>query len=403
MSLERWIMDAQVPLGMLVVQLVTAGLQILSRIILSEGTFIYIRSHNLSSRCCCINHRSFCSLLGAVKKLITFEAFFWLFMVALTGYDINGNGILFYYGLQDTSATYATNFLNLIPVFTFLFSTIFRLEKLGLGSKAGKIKTLGVMLCLAGALTIALYKGKSFHLSHYYNHNSINITSNLNKTRGTLSLLASCLSYGLWFILQVKLFRVFPYKYWATLLTCIIGSAQAGVLGVCIDREPSSWRLGWDLQLVTILYSGMLATAATFSLISWAITQRGPTYPSMFNPLSLILIAILESCILGEEISIGSLIGMSLIIVGLYSFLWGKNKDIKDAMVSLKGGDGENVKKLGVSSEVITKQTSQLYNGDRCEDIEKGASSEDACITTIPDNEPTIIPTTSIAKDDHTK
>lgn len=33
---------------------------------------------------------------------------------------------LFYYGLKDTSATYATNLLNLIPIVTFLFSTILR-------------------------------------------------------------------------------------------------------------------------------------------------------------------------------------------------------------------------------------------------------------------------------------
>ncbi len=33
---------------------------------------------------------------------------------------------LFYYGLRDTNATYATNFLNLIPIFTFVFSTILR-------------------------------------------------------------------------------------------------------------------------------------------------------------------------------------------------------------------------------------------------------------------------------------
>lgn len=32
----------------------------------------------------------------------------------------------FYYGLKDTSATYATNFLNLVPIVTFIFSTVSR-------------------------------------------------------------------------------------------------------------------------------------------------------------------------------------------------------------------------------------------------------------------------------------
>lgn len=35
---------------------------------------------------------------------------------------------LFYYGLKETSATYATNFLNLIPIVTFIFSTVLRYE-----------------------------------------------------------------------------------------------------------------------------------------------------------------------------------------------------------------------------------------------------------------------------------
>ncbi|KAK6135190.1 hypothetical protein DH2020_031086 [Rehmannia glutinosa] len=199
------------------------------------------------------------------------------------------------------------------------------------------------MLCLGGALTIALYKGKSFHFGH--NLESKIILKNMqNKTRGTIILVGSCLSYGVWFILQVKLFKAFPYKYWATLLTCIIASFQAVVIGLCIDRKPSAWRLACNLQLLTIFYSGILATAASFSLISWTITQRGPTYPSMFNPLALILIAIIEALFLGEEISVGSLIGMGLIIVGLYSFLWGKNKDIKATMVALKerGGGGSS-------------------------------------------------------------
>lgn len=121
----------------------------------------------------------------------------------------------------------------------------------------------------------------------------------------------------------------------------------------------------------------MLATAATFCLISWAVANRGPTYPSMFNPLALIFVTITEALFLGEPITVGrlvsrhgidlrfplimqvlfhsystinmvtkmyelivrfaqqlqrdcSLIGMSLIIAGLYSFLWGKSKESKN-------------------------------------------------------------------------
>ncbi|PON71931.1 WAT1-related protein [Parasponia andersonii] len=49
----------------------------------------------------------------------------------------------------------------------------------------------------------------------------------------------------------------------------------------------------------------------------------------MFNPLTLILVALSEALILDEAIRIGTLLGTVLIILGLYSFLWGKTKEIK--------------------------------------------------------------------------
>ncbi|KAL0321639.1 UNVERIFIED_CONTAM: WAT1-related protein [Sesamum calycinum] len=230
---KKWIMEGRVGMGMVVVQGITTGLQLLARVILSEGTFVFALMayrHVVAAFALLL---SLFTLNGAVKKL-SIAAFFWLFMVALTGISMTLG--LFYYGLKDTTATYATNFLNLIPLITFLFSTIL--------------------------------------------------------------------------------------------------------------RNPRAWRLAWNLQLLTIFYSGIFATAATFCLISWAITQKGPTYPSMFNPLSLILIAIAEAVFLGEDISLGSLIGMGLIIAGLYSFLWGKSKDTKPTLLPIKesgagGGGGD--------------------------------------------------------------
>ncbi|XP_020549216.1 WAT1-related protein At1g43650-like [Sesamum indicum] len=337
--MKKWIMDGRVGLGMVVVQAITTGLQLLGRVILSEGSFVFaFMAYRHVVAAFTLLPFTLYFERGAVKKL-SIAAFFWLFMAALTGISMTLG--LFYYGLKDTTATYASNFLNLIPLITFLFSTILRIEALGFHSRAGKLKTLGAMLCLAGTLSIALYKGNSFHLTHYRNHqHQIIIKTNKNKTRGTMFLVGSCLSAGTWFILQVKLFKVFPHKYWATLVTCILASFQAIIIGVCIDRKPSAWRLASNLELLTIFYSGIFATAASFCLISWTITVKGPTYPSMFNPLSLILITIAEAVFLGEDISLGSLIGMGLIIVGLYSFLWGKSKDTKPTLLPLKESGG---------------------------------------------------------------
>ncbi|CAK9139030.1 unnamed protein product [Ilex paraguariensis] len=284
---------------------------------------------------------------------------------------------LFYYGLQDATATYVTNFLNLIPIVTFVFSTVLGIEKLGLHTRAGKIKAVGATLCLAGALTITLYKGKSFHFRHHsIQHHSIIKKSKPNWTRGTLFLVGSILSYGAWFNLQSKLFKVFPYKYMATTVTCLIASLQQAAVGLCLDHSMAAWRLRWNLQLITIVYSGALATAVSFCLISWEIAKRGPTYPSIFNPLSLIFVAVFKAIFLGEGITIGSILGMALIIGGLYSFLWGRSRESTSKSlptIAVESADADMTvpEPAGLQSAARMVPTASISSNDQVGDSDK--------------------------------
>ncbi|GAU25739.1 hypothetical protein TSUD_216700 [Trifolium subterraneum] len=207
------------------------------------------------------------------------------------------------------------------------------MENLRIGTWSGKAKFIGAILCVGGAITTSLYKGKQFyighhHHSHHFDEISVVVSHKTHMLRGTLFLIGSCCCYTAWFILQVKLVKVFPLKYWGTMISCIMAAIQSAIIGVCLDFRKEVWRLEWNLQLITILYSGALATAATFCLLSWAITIKGPTYPPMFNPLALVFVAISEAIILGEPLKVGTLVGMVLIIVGLYYFLWGKRNEI---------------------------------------------------------------------------
>ncbi|XP_059434477.1 WAT1-related protein At5g64700-like [Corylus avellana] len=325
---RKWFAWSQVVMSMLMVQIFATGQQLLSRVILSEGTFIFaLMAYRHAVAAICVAPFAFYFERGYAKKL-SLSVWCWLFLSALTGISVAMG--LFYFGLRDTTATYATNFLNLIPIVTFLFSAITGVEKLGLCTLAGKLKVLGAIFCVAGALTTSLYKGKAFHLNHHGLHpNAVLKTSKPHWGRGTFMLVGSCFSYATWYIVQVKLVKVFPSKYWATMLTCVIASMQSLAIGLCFDRRKAAWRLGWNLQLVTIFYSGTLATAATFCLIVWVITIRGPTYPPMFNPLALLFVALSEALILGVDIRLGTLLGMIMIIVGLYSFLYGKKKEME--------------------------------------------------------------------------
>jgi drug/metabolite transporter (DMT)-like permease len=135
--------------------------------------------------------------------------------------------------------------------------------------------------------------------------------------------------------LQVRLAKVFPSRYWATTLTCLSGSLQAFVIGILIDHDTSAWRLKWDLQLLTVVYSvrltvdsglsfhtnetwnfinallfislpkGIFNTGVAFILMSWAVKRRGPIYPSMFNSLAMVATVIMDSALLGTSIFLG--------------------------------------------------------------------------------------------------
>ncbi|OAY78319.1 WAT1-related protein, partial [Ananas comosus] len=150
---------------------------------------------------------------------------------------------LYYYGLRDTNAAYSVNFLNLIPIVTFIIAVILRLERMRLRSTAGKVKVLGTLLCVGGTMIVSLYKGKALHLwpTHLLklHHGAKGAEDHHHWLRGTLFL--------------VKLFKIFPSKYWATMLTCVAGSLETVVIGIIIDREKSAWMLKWDLQLLTIV------------------------------------------------------------------------------------------------------------------------------------------------------
>ncbi|KAG0484922.1 hypothetical protein HPP92_009001 [Vanilla planifolia] len=90
---------------------------------------------------------------------LTFKALLWVFLNALFGITMSLG--FYYYGLRDTSASYSSNLLNLIPVVTFIIALIVGMERVDLESKSGKTKVLGALFCVGGALVFGLYEGRS--------------------------------------------------------------------------------------------------------------------------------------------------------------------------------------------------------------------------------------------------
>ncbi|KAM0830822.1 hypothetical protein ACQ4PT_065957 [Festuca glaucescens] len=255
---------------------------------------------------------------------------------------------LYYCGLRATNAAYAVDFLNLIPVATFLIAVALRAERLSLACWPGRTKLLGAAAGVAGTMVVSLCKGTHLLLPHLrvsHSHGAKPVTSvhgGQNMVVGTLFLVSSCVSYALWFVVQARVALVFPSRYWTTTLTCVAGSVQSAIAAAVVvaltgtgagswGLTSEAWRLRWDMQLATVVYSGVFNTGVTFVLVSWAVARRGPVYPPMFNSLSLVATTVVDALVLGTDVYLGGVLGAALVVLGLYAFLWGKGKELAAA------------------------------------------------------------------------
>ncbi|VAI79910.1 unnamed protein product [Triticum turgidum subsp. durum] len=352
------------PAGMVLVQLLTVGTMLLSKVAMNRGMHPLVL----------LVYRNLVAAVAVAPLAAVFEREMWkkVNLTVLGWISINAMfGVLlamglYYWGLRDTSAAYAVDFLNLIPVATFLIAVVLRAERLSLSHWPGRMKLLGAAVGVAGTMVVSFFKGTRLPLPHLHFHDHAHggaPTAAPHGTRdmaaGTLCLCGSCVSYALWFVVQARVAKVFPSRYWATALTCAAGSLQsAAAAAVAFALTPTGdrhgwaaeWRLGWDLRLVTVVYSGVFNTGATFVLVSWAVARRGPVYPPMFNSLSLVVTAAVDAVFLGTDLYLGGVLGAALVVVGLYAFLWGKRKELTAAA---KGDDREQGLRRGHTDDGV--------------------------------------------------
>ncbi|PAN03547.1 hypothetical protein PAHAL_1G003000 [Panicum hallii] len=275
------------------------------------------------------------------RPRLTLEIFVYHFFSAVLGAALSQ--YTFFYGLKLTTATFAITFANMAPVLTFLIAIALRVESLNMKSKAGSAKILGTLMSFGGALLLSLYKGvavthqstaatvlSSAHHAAAAPAASSQVAGADRKSwmLGTVSLLANCLFFSLWLLLQSRLTKKYPALYSSTAIMFFFSALQAGALTVTIEGHSSSvWVVTRRLEILTILYSGIMASAAGFLIMTWCVHKRGPVFTAAFIPIIQIMVAIIDFFFLHEQIYLGSILGSALMIFGLHLLLWGKKKD----------------------------------------------------------------------------
>ncbi|GFS38015.1 nodulin MtN21 /EamA-like transporter family protein [Actinidia rufa] len=239
-----------------------------------------------------------------------------------------------------TSATFAAAMTNLIPAITFILAISFGLERLGWGTMAGKAKVVGTLLCISGAMILTFYKGLEVKLwstnvdllhksQHHGGHVAASHPPDGNHVLGALLVVCCCLSSAMGLIFQAKMVRNYPCPYSGTALVICMGAIQATVFALCMERDWNQWKLGWNIRLLTVTYSGIVASGLVYTFMTCCVQMRGPLFVSVFSPLMLVLVAIAGSLVLEEKLYMGSVLGAVAIVSGLYVVLWGKGKELK--------------------------------------------------------------------------
>ncbi|XP_020221248.1 WAT1-related protein At1g68170 [Cajanus cajan] len=307
------------------------------------------------------------ALISERKKRpkMTWRVLFMAFLCGLFGGSLFQN--LFYESLALTSATFASALYNLIPAITFVLAISCGLERLNLRAAAGRAKVLGTIIGIGGAMMLTFFKGAEiniwpFHINllHPRQHQNSHVAPD-NNLLGALCAVASCFSFALWLTIQAKMSKEYPCHYSSTAMMSTSGAIQATAFGFCFERDLSQWKLGWNIRLLAVAYSGIFASGIVVIITAWCIQMRGPLFASIFNPLMLVLVAIAGSLMLNENLYVGSVVGAVLIVCGLYMVLWGKSKEMKNVTQlvpseTIRGGE---------AIEVVVMSTAVDY--DKCD------------------------------------
>ncbi|CAI9285564.1 unnamed protein product [Lactuca saligna] len=257
------------------------------------------------------------------------KSFSLIFITALIG--VTCNQMFQYEGMHLTSSSAASALTNLIPAITFVIASTVGLEPIDVRSLRTVAKILGTILCVASAAAMTFIKGAKLINAHLPSSNS----SSLNATGsdkvwllGCLCLFVACCCWSFWLIIQVSVTRNYPDPLSLSAWMCVIGTMQCAVVTLFTDPYLDAWKIKSYLQLGTCLYAGIVGSGISICAQAWVIERRGPVFSAMFNPLNTIIVTILASIFLQEQIYVGSVIGAIGVIIGLYVVLWGKAKDV---------------------------------------------------------------------------
>lgn len=345
--------------AMIIIQFISAGMSLLSKASIATGMNPYVFV---------VYRQAFATLALAPFALFLERGdkspplpFTLLCKIVLFSTGITMSLNLFHFALNYVSATFATALVNTCPAITFVLAVCFRMESLSINQRHGMAKVVGSALGVAGALVCTFVQGPAMYtesrkeILHGYKQSY----SRADWMKGSLIILAANGAWCVWFIMQGPLIKQYPAKLRLTALQCLSSCALSAIWAAAKERNRETWSLGWNFNLLSVFYCGVISTAICYWLLVWVVEKKGPVFGAVFSPLALIITAVFSAIMFQETLHWGSVSGAVLLVIGLYGILWGKSNEVKRAAANLEA-QNEEVKMEGSVGKLQTTEETEL-------------------------------------------
>ncbi|XP_038712532.1 WAT1-related protein At4g30420-like isoform X3 [Tripterygium wilfordii] len=246
--------DYKYALAMFGLQFASAGLTLLSRAAFVRGT---------SPRVFIVYRQAIATLFVAPIAYFTrrkssgssigLRSFALIFLLSLIGVTINQN--IFFEGLFLSSSSMASAMTNLVPAITFVMASIAGLEKVNIRSSRSIAKIVGTVICVGGAVSMAMLKGPKLLNSELPQANSAFGSGGKNWLLGCLCLFGSTCCWSLWLILQVPLSISYPDPVSLSAWMCFLATIQSAVLPFFLEKNADAWILHSKLELISVFFA----------------------------------------------------------------------------------------------------------------------------------------------------